>query len=504
MSEKKRVLVCEFHQESNTFNPIVARHDYFLNPEKPLYGKDLYARAKDAHTPLGGIIKEIEAAGGEPILTFSLWAPSGGRLDDRLVAKAKELFLRFYEEAAPIDAVCLSLHGATCSETCNDVCGEFVEYIRSIVGEETPIASQFDLHANITPRLLRNTDIVCGYQTYPHVDLYETGSRAARLCMEKLAGKPVYLAATHVPMLTPPSGYTSLEEPFKSVIDSGKALIADGTLKDFTVFNVQPWLDIDVIASTAVAIADSPEAAKAKSRELAQKLFDVRDGCWPDLMTIDEVIDRAEARQPGEPVVVLSDAADSPNGGAVGDSVAVALRIRERGSRIYAAMFVKDAEAAARAFEVGVGNTAEFTIGAKITPNAPGPFRAEGTVISLHTGDFYRSGKTRSVAKMGPAAVVRFGNMDILLCDKPTSTGDPQIFRGFGIEPSVYDLIVVKANTSFRAPYSKFTTHFCMADTPGVGAANLHHFHWEHLPKGMYPFDLPENYEVEDAVIWRG
>ena len=42
MSEKKRVLVCEFHQESNTFNPVVARHDYFLNPETPIYGKDLY------------------------------------------------------------------------------------------------------------------------------------------------------------------------------------------------------------------------------------------------------------------------------------------------------------------------------------------------------------------------------------------------------------------------------------------------------------------------------
>jgi hypothetical protein len=43
-----------------------------------------------------------------------------------------------------------------------------------------------------------------------------------------------------------------------------------------------------------------------------------------------------------------------------------------------------------------------------------------------------------------------------------------------------------------------------MGDTPGVGAANLHLFHWENLPKGMYPFDLPEDYELGKADILRG
>ena len=73
MNEKKRVLVCEFHQESNTFNPTIETYEGFLNPKKPTYGKDLYAHCKGTHTPLGGTIKSIEEAGGEPILTFSLF-----------------------------------------------------------------------------------------------------------------------------------------------------------------------------------------------------------------------------------------------------------------------------------------------------------------------------------------------------------------------------------------------------------------------------------------------
>ena len=59
----------------------------------------------------------------------------------------------------------------------------------------------------------------------------------------------------------------------------------------------------------------------------------------------------------------------------------------------------------------------------------------------------------------------------------------------FGIEPTMYDLIVVKANTSFKEPYSKFAGHICYADTPGAGASNLKQFEWKNIPKGIYPFD---------------
>ena len=79
--------------------------------------------------------------------------------------------------------------------------------------------------------------------------------------------------------------------------------------------------------------------------------------------------------------------------------------------------------------------------------------------------------------------------------------GDPQLFRHFGIEPTLYDLVVVKANTSFRAPYSTFTDLIYYADTPGAGASNLRQLHWEHLPKHFYPFDLPDDYRPARASL---
>ena len=105
---------------------------------------------------------------------------------------------------------------------------------------------------------------------------------------------------------------------------------------------------------------------------------------------------------------------------------------------------------------------------------------------------------------MGMCAVICFENMDILVTEKCEHSGDPQLFRHFGIEPTMYDLVVVKANTSFKVPYGKFAGRICHADTPGAGASNLKRFEWKRLPEGMYPFALPESYEPEKAKIyWR-
>ena len=237
---------------------------------------------------------------------------------------------------------------------------------------------------------------------------------------------------------------------------------------------------------------------------LAERLYDSRDEFWPDLMTVDEVIDRAEKNESGKPVILV-DAADSPNGGAVGDSVLPAMRLMERGSEISAGMFVKDPDAVRKAFETGVGNSAEFSIGAGFTPGMPGPLKAAGRVRSLHDGSFRQEGPAGRgfPCNVGMSAVISFGNIDIMVCEEPGASGDPQILRHFGIEPKLYDLIVVKANTSFKVPYSAFADEFCYADTPGAGASNLEYFDWKRLPKNFYPFDLSSDYRPEKSKVWR-
>ena len=503
MDQVYRVLICEFHQESNTFNPLNCSIEQF-EAIRYLEGEEFFCKCRSVACAVHGMIDAVEEAGGTPVPTIDLFAQSGGRVKDEVM----ELLLsrlQEYVEREEFDAVFTSLHGATSTESEDDACGVFMEKLRDMVGEEKVIAASFDLHANITERMLANVDVVCGYQSYPHVDFYETGYRAARLGMRKLERKKTFVASTLIPMMVPPVGYTSLLPPFKDVMDYGKALVEEGKLLDFTLFQVQPWLDIPEIKSCVIAIGEEEEAARAYAAELGRRLFENREGYWPELTTIDAVIDRAEMPEALKPVILV-DSADSPNGGAVGDSIAVALRIYERGSKVRAGMFVKDPEVVAQAFAVGVGNEAEFSIGAKFTPGMPGPLSAVGRVRSLHDGIFYQEGPAcRGVCNnIGKTAVISIGNMDIMVCEEPASSGDPQLFRHFGIEPTFYDLVVVKANTSYRVPYSSFATEFYSTDTPGAGAANLRWFDWKHIPKDMYPFENLDGYQVEAARVRRG
>ena len=495
----KKILLLEFRQETNTFNPVPAEKTAFQK-DCIFEGEKLFQSRMATKTAMHGAVDVFQAAGMSVIHTVFMSAPSGGKVKDDVLAYAMER-VEYYAKNNQFDAIYASLHGATVTESCEDACGKLTTLLRKLAGDK-PVVASFDLHANITDKVLHNLDAVCGYQTYPHNDFYATGARAAQRCVDLLEGKTYSMAAAAVPMLIPPAGYTSNEGPFKEVIDMGKAMIADGTLLDFTVFPVQPWMDISVIASRTIAIAKDAETAKACADKLAQALCDLRDKVMPPLSSVDELIDIAEKNDTGK-CVIVSEFADSPNGGCVGDSVVIPLRLMEHGSKLRAALPVVDPAAAEHAFEIGVGGTGTFTVGAAFTPNVPGPIRAEGTVLSLHEGHYTLEGPANrgSASYIGRSAVVRFGTVDILVHSCAGNSGDPQLLRHFGIEPSLYDMVIVKANTSFRLPYGKISDLIYYADTPGAGAANLKQFVWEHIPEGMYPFE--ENIKPQPAEIWK-
>ena len=374
----KRILICEFHEETDTFNPEIAQlisFDSGIHAE----GEELLLKHRSIPSLFHGIVDAVEEAGGEVVPGISLYSGSAGVVADDVYNLLIERTDHYLKNSGELDGVFLSLHGATVTESINDACGNYIEHIRNIIGRDKVIAAGFDLHANITDRILENADAVCLYQTYPHVDFYETGYRAGKMGMRIIAGEPVVMAATTLPVLVPPSGFTSLESPFKEVIDYGNSLIKDGKILDYSASYVQPWLDIDEIGSTVVVLAEDGDTACRYADDIAEKLFAIKDDCWPDMMSVDEIIDLAEAKETKKPVI-LADPADSPNGGAVGDSIVVAFRLFERGSTLKAGMFVKDPETVEQAFSVGVGNTALFRIGGKITPDVPGPLVAEGTV----------------------------------------------------------------------------------------------------------------------------
>ncbi|MBH9665657.1 M81 family metallopeptidase, partial [Burkholderia multivorans] len=77
------------------------------------------------------------------------------------------------------DAVYLDLHGAMVAEHTDDGEGTLLERVRAAVGPAVPVVASLDLHANVTAKMLHEADALVAFRTYPHVDMAETGERAA-------------------------------------------------------------------------------------------------------------------------------------------------------------------------------------------------------------------------------------------------------------------------------------------------------------------------------------
>jgi len=78
---KKRILICKFHQETNTFSPIVNAITRFNNGDV-FEGERIYNKQLTQKSTIAGAVDAIQAAGIEVIPTVFMHSGSGGRVAD--------------------------------------------------------------------------------------------------------------------------------------------------------------------------------------------------------------------------------------------------------------------------------------------------------------------------------------------------------------------------------------------------------------------------------------
>ena len=54
------------------------------------------------------------------------------------------------------------------------------------INPQLPIGVTYDLHANLTQKMVENCTCLIGYKTYPHIDMYEVGSQIARILLDSI------------------------------------------------------------------------------------------------------------------------------------------------------------------------------------------------------------------------------------------------------------------------------------------------------------------------------
>ena len=495
---RDRIFLCGFHQETASFNPIPTTKEMYMVRSVGC-GQTLIdnvrkggpLRSSIYGAVMAGLLDVAEENGYEVCAGWDVGANSGGAVEQSVVDWFLEDTLTRLKEVLPVKAVLLCLHGATQSDASNDVCGDILTAIRDAVGEDTVIAASCDLHANVTERMMRAADCISGYRTYPHLDFYDTGRRAAGLAVRKLKGLPAVTGWTTVPQIAPAHAYTTTDGGLKALMEYGFSLENAGEILDFSVFQMQPWLDVDRPGSAVLVTAETAEKAKTVAAELAKGEFALREELQgARLWTMEEVV-QAAIDNPEDKPVVLVDSADSTGAGSAGDSAAVLEYLLPYRESLRAAVTVADVPAVEKAFALGVGAKADFVLGGTVAPMLSAPVEVKDCIVrSLHGGEFLLEGPANRGSKvnMGPAAVLQAGQLMILVNHMGNNCKDLQFYRSAGIEPTLCRLVDIKACASFRTAYEPISALICNAITPGAAGVELKMLPYQNIPKPFYPF----------------
>ena len=491
-----KVLYGGFVSETNSFTPVSSRDQLFYIEPSMITKRSGAVR---------GAASVFEKAGYESVFTGYYSFRNHGPIEDDICEEFLDELLSAYDAKGPFDAISLALHGATQLVSHEDGCGYILRRVREHVGEDVVICASSDMHGNITPEMMRYVDAISGWLTYPHTDYFETGARSARQALEILQGKPFYQANVRIPMIIQAESYNTddPDDPFRTeVIEYGHTLVREGKIIDFSVYQMQPWLDVSCGGSAILVSASDKAEAEKYAKEMAHRLFDLREKMHIDLCPVDEVLDAVMKNKTDMPVILV-DSADSSSAGSSADSSFVLEKMLERGDTFTACMQISDPRAVEKAFRLGVGATGEFELGGYYEPEFHHSIKVTAYVKSLHDGifDMMYSGGTHQ--EVGRTAVLQIGNIDMIVFTAMRNTSDPSNYRCFGVEPTFHRLVTVKSATNYKKPYRMFSTLFYPTDTPGGSSANLPALPFEHLPGPFWPFDKIDTFD-DTAVFARG
>ncbi len=450
-----------------------------------LDGVASYMRCNEGADGIGSCYRTLYEAGADIIPAGFMSAQPGSIIEQGVLDDYIEHVKKVTRENLPLDGVVLFMHGAAQSEESDDPEGDIIIAIREIVGKNVPICVGLDLHANVSERMVKNANTISLYQRYPHVDIWETGVRASKLCLDIILGKIApKMAYVQIPMIVPASSYTTETEPFASLMAKGHEYVKSGKLLDFSVSQMQPWLDVKDGYSSVVTISEDENDAADIAKELAQGLWDIRHEFETKLSSVDEVIRIAEKNESGKPVI-LNDFADSSNAGSAGDSPEVIERVLALESDVKGLMYINDNPFVLACQKAGVGNTVTADLGATISKKLYTPVRVEAEVKAIFDGIVPFHGM---FVDFGPSAVVKIRNTIVVVTTQHRFNGDPCLYRAFGYEPTDFGMVVVKACTSFRAFYGPLTDLIFPTSTKGAATSDLLSLPFEKIPRSFYPF----------------
>ncbi|MBY3120351.1 M81 family metallopeptidase [Rhizobium laguerreae] len=418
-----RIAVGGIHTECSTYNPV-------LNEEKDfrvLRGEALL------EAPYFAFLGDYDA---EFLPTIHARAIAGGPVSRATYEAFKGEFLERLKPMLPLDGLYLAMHGAVYVEGMEDAEGDWISAARALVGKDCTVSASYDLHGNVTQRIIDALDIYSTYRTAPHIDVEETMRRSVSMLVKSLkTGERPTLLWAPIPVVLPGERTSTVDEPAKSLYDMLPGIDALDGVWDASLMVGYVWADEPRATAAAIMTGTDRVVLEREAKHLARAYWDAREdfvfGC--ETGSLEECVERAIA-SPTAPVV-LAESGDNPTGGGVGDRADVLAELIAMAATGVVFAGIADKAATEACYAAGIGAELELSVGASLDSKGSKPVVARFTVKFLpETSD-----------PTDRQAVVSTGGIDLVLSAKRRPYHNIVDFTRLGLDPHRAKIIVVKS-----------------------------------------------------------
>ena len=371
----RTIVIARLNHETNTFSPVPTPLEAFA----PMWGADAYRDQKGARTAMGAFLDIVDALPDMTIVTpvAAMANPSGTVATDAYEAACAAILAAV---AKGCDAIMLDLHGAMVAAQADDAEGSLLERIRRIA-PDVPLCVALDLHGNVTQKLIDNCDIVVGFKTYPHIDMFETGAHAGRLLVDLLEGrsKPV-IAWRQLPLLSHTLLSNTSASAMQRAVDAARAAESETGILAVSVMAGFALADFHDAGMSVLVVADGDATlADATAARITRQIWQQRD----DFLYVSEPLARSIQRaqdlaadvtgtNAGSGPVLLLDHSDNVMSGGSCDTMDVLEAALAAGLTGIAMGPLADPAAVKHLLAAGIGATVTLDLGNKTRLDAQG------------------------------------------------------------------------------------------------------------------------------------
>jgi len=403
----KKIAVGGISTECSTYSPLYQNESDFVS----LQGQTL----------LDLIDFPFDDYGIETYPIFFNRSVPGGPIESHYFRQTKDKFISKLESLGTLDGVLLIMHGAIFVDDIEDPEGEWIEAVRDVVGEDCIISVSFDLHGQMTDKIVNNIDALAAYRTAPHIDVEETYKRASKMLADALTSnqRPTVLWSS-IPVLVSGEMSSTFVEPCQSIYRNLELLDQRQGIIDSNLMVGYVWADTQRAAASAVVTCTNNSAGTEVCQIIANLYWDSRQQLKFDMRSGD--ISMAINFLPKN-FSIIADSGDNPTAGGVGDRADVLEAVLSK--KIEHVLFAGIASESAYN-ELQKGN--KFSIG--------GSFGGGGPNLELNADEVYFEEQ---------CAITRVQNITIVVSKRRRPFHYLSDFDNLRLKLQDYRLLVVKS-----------------------------------------------------------